>query len=106
MNAIPSYLNQIEKAIIRKDVIALNHRVAAYLASYFDIVFAVNRIPNPGEKRMLENVKNLCSLIPMDMEKDITSLIVFSANCNMEIIDLIRSMGKKIKELLILERLL
>ena len=38
---IPSYAYQLKKAIHRKDLVSINHRLAALLASYFDILFRV-----------------------------------------------------------------
>jgi predicted nucleotidyltransferase len=49
-----AYAHQIAKALARDDALSVNHRVAALLASWFDIVFAVNERPHPGEKRLLE----------------------------------------------------
>jgi hypothetical protein len=56
---IHSYEQQIRSAFRRRDRISLNHRTAAWLASYFDILFAVNRRFNPGEKRLLVHVQAL-----------------------------------------------
>jgi len=65
-NVIPSYYNQIKKAIHRDDYISINHRIAALFASYFDVLFAINCLPNPGEKKVLEHVLTKCSKIPED----------------------------------------
>jgi hypothetical protein len=40
---ISSYEQQIHAAFLRQDPVSLNHRVAAWLSSYFDILFAANR---------------------------------------------------------------
>lgn len=48
-----AYRNQILKAAGRRDGVSVNHRVAAFLASYFDVLFAANRTPHSGEKRLL-----------------------------------------------------
>ena len=78
-NIIPSYAFQIEKAVKRRDLVSINHRLAALFASYFDILFAVNRKLHPGEKRMLEFAANNCNLIPVNMESDITSILLLNA---------------------------
>ncbi len=72
---IPSYLHQIEKAIRRNDSISLNHRVAALLASYFDVLFALNRLPNPGEKRLLKTASGSCAKIPREMVNQVEGVL-------------------------------
>jgi predicted nucleotidyltransferase len=64
-----SYRNQIQKAIDRKDLVSINHRIAAFLASYFDILFAINQIPHPGEKRLLTFAKQQCTHQPGNLEE-------------------------------------
>jgi hypothetical protein len=54
-----SYEQQIRSAFRRRDRVSLNHRTAAWLASYFDVLFAANRRFNPGEKRVLVHVQAL-----------------------------------------------
>jgi len=67
-DTMSSYLHQIELALERHDPISVNHRTAAMLASYFDIVFAVNGQPHPGEKRLLQFAQALCAKWPTEME--------------------------------------
>ena len=54
-----AFLRQIEKTLARGDAVAVNHRLAALLASVFDILFALNRETHPGEKRLLERATAL-----------------------------------------------
>lgn len=48
-----SYRRQIELALQRGDSVSVQHRVTALLASFFDVWFALERQPHPGEKRLL-----------------------------------------------------
>lgn len=75
-NNISAYAHQIESAIKRQDLVSINHRVAALIASYFDIIFALNYIPHPGEKRLLQFAQKLCHKLPQNMEQQINNLIL------------------------------
>jgi predicted nucleotidyltransferase len=79
-NVIPAYLHQIEKAVQRQDVVSVNHRVAALLASYFDILFALNRVLHPGEKRLLAYAQTECAMLPADLPIDVTALLASAAS--------------------------
>ncbi len=70
-----SYRHQIELAILRRDRVSVNHRVSALLASYFDIVFAVNRVPHPGEKRLIVQATRLCPALPEGMAAQVEALL-------------------------------
>ena len=52
-------------AFRRRDRISLNHRTTAWLASYFDILFAANRRFNPSEKRLLTHAQALPTMPDM-----------------------------------------
>ena len=74
-STMSSYLHQIELALARHDEISVNHRAAAMLASYFDIVFAVNGQPHPGEKRLLQFARTLCAKLPSEMEERVGAFL-------------------------------
>src|SRR4051794_15082077 len=78
-NTISSYLHQIENAIRRQDTVSINHRVSALLASYFDIIFAINEQLHPGEKRLVALAQKLCSKLPENFEHNIEQVI--SSTC-------------------------
>ncbi len=72
---LPSYANQIGKAAARSDLVSVNHRLAGLLASYFDVVFAVNRATHPGEKRLVEAALRTCPRLPDAMASDLEEIL-------------------------------
>ena len=77
---IPSYYRQLEKARERRDLVSVNHRLAALLACYFDILFAVNRQTHPGEKRLVEYAQEHCSSLPKNFARDLASVLLTSSS--------------------------
>lgn len=71
---LPSYDKQIAKAVKRNDVVSICHRTVAYMESYFDVIFALNEMTHPGEKRLVSICKEQCKLLPKDFEENINSL--------------------------------
>ncbi len=70
-----SYIHQIELAIARNDPVSVNHRLTALLASYFDVLFAINELPHPGEKRLISHALSQCHKLPCDMPETIEDLL-------------------------------
>lgn len=73
-SAMPAYRTQISKALHRKDLVSMNHRVTAFLESYFDILFALNEQTHPGEKRLMQLCKERCEVLPAHFEENLYSL--------------------------------
>ena len=97
-----SYTHQIELAIKRDDLVSVNHRTATLIASYFDIIFAVNRVPHPGEKRLLQPAKKLCSELPANVENAVNSLVcAVSPHSNLNILECVNRLVDGLDQLLI-----
>ncbi|MEE1219143.1 MAG: DUF4037 domain-containing protein [Ruminococcus sp.] len=77
---LPSYDKQIKKAADRGDIVSVNHRITEFLSSYFDIIFALNELTHPGEKRLVELCKRNCKLLPNDFEENINLLFASITN--------------------------
>lgn len=71
---LPSFDTQIQKAENRADFVSVNHRVTEFLASYFDIIFALNEMPHPGEKRMQSICAKECKLLPNNFDANLNRL--------------------------------
>lgn len=69
-----SFLAQTEAAPGRGDAVSVNHRTAAWLASFFDALFALNRRLHPGEKRLGRHAAAL-PLAPEATRKAVEALL-------------------------------
>jgi len=78
-NTLSSYTHQIAVALGRNDQVSVNHRISALLASYFDILFAVNRLPHPGEKRLIAHVQDHCPKRPPEFQTQVEELLQAAA---------------------------
>ncbi len=70
-----SYYEQIEKALKRNDVVSVNHRLSAFIASYFDVIFAVNEKLHCGEKRLIKYAKDNLKILPKDFEENLEKVL-------------------------------
>lgn len=70
-----SYRYQLQRAVERRDAISTNHRTAALLASVFDILFAVNRLTHPGEKRLADYIRTCWQLVPPGFLDQLAALL-------------------------------
>ena len=73
-NSMPAYIHQIRKAVSRKDIVSVIHRTTAFLESYFDVIFALNKLTHPGEKRLIELCRQSCSVLPGNFEENLDRL--------------------------------
>ena len=92
---LPSFDMQIKKAETRGDLVSVNHRVTEFLASYFDIIFALNEMTHPGEKRMQSICSKECRILPNNFDENLNRL--FEGMFRESISDVIRDMVDEIK---------
>lgn len=101
-----AYSHQLEKAVSRGDLVSINHRVGAVLASYFDILWAVNRLPHPGEKRLINLTEAACSNRPVNMRKDVETLLQAAGVGDKTVLEALDLLVSHLDEFLVAEALL
>lgn len=99
--ALPAFATQIEKAAKRGDKVSVNHRLAEFLASYFDLLFALNGKTHPGEKRLVQLCKEQCDLLPKNFEKNLDTLfeVAFCPDKTQLLADTIRTICENVEKL-------
>jgi predicted nucleotidyltransferase len=73
--SLVAHPSEIYKAAARGDVVTVHHRIDALLASYFDVLFALNCELHPGEKRLLFYAEKLKHQ-PNNMSEDIQTVLL------------------------------
>ena len=99
--AMPAYINQIKAVVARQDLVSINHRLASFLASYFDVLFAVNRTLHPGEKRLVQSAMQLCDKIPPHMEVHIIAIVESASTANPIMVEHLNMLVDELEQLLI-----
>ena len=95
---LPSFDTQIQKAENRGDLVSVNHRVTEFLASYFDILFALNEMTHPGEKRMQDICTKECTILPQHFDSNLNRL--FGDMFRNPISPVIRDMVEEIRKII------
>jgi len=93
---LPSFDTQIKKAEHRGDLVSVNHRITEFLASYFDIIFALNEMTHPGEKRMQSICSKECRILPYHFDENLNRLFagMFRENISPVISDMVIEIKK------------
>ena len=93
---LPSFDMQIKKSENRGDLVSVNHRVTEFLATYFDIIFALNEMTHPGEKRMQSICSAECKILPNNFDENLNRLFagMFRENISGVINDIVCEIRK------------
>ena len=98
--AMPAYSLQIKKACKRNDRVSIVHRTAAFLESYFDVIFALNRLTHPGEKRLIALCDRSCAILPDHFSENLAKLFHDMSTDTGAICDDIDEIVKELKKIL------
>ena len=95
---LPSYDKQISKAYYRHDYVSVNHRVAAFLESYFDVIFALNEMTHPGEKKLIQICEAECKILPANFKDNLMKL--FEYMFKYDVSDILENMVAELKKVI------
>lgn len=95
-----SYFHQAAAAVGHGDLVAVNHRIAAWFASYFDMLFAVNRVLHPGEKRLVTFAMRECEVLPADFATDVEDVLKLTCAPDIRLVDRMTSMLQRLDEVI------
>ena len=73
--SLAAHPKQLRSAVARDDLVFVQNLVYMILASYFDVLFALNRTPHPGAKRQLAYAEGL-ELKPERMAEDVRDVLI------------------------------
>ena len=96
---MPALYKQVKKAAERNDLHSINHRLTGYFELYYDILFAINLEPHPGEKRMYDYAKEL-KLLPKGFNSNIETIFNTVYRDNETMVKTLMELSINLKELL------
>ena len=82
---------------------SVNHRLTELLAGYFDVLFALNRVLHPGEKRLLELAAEHCVLVPTNMRAHLEKALQAASSADQTLIAAIDKLLDGLDHLLLQE---
>ena len=97
---IPSYRYNVQKSLLRRDLLFINNEITWLLASYFDVLFAFNWVAHPGSKRLLAQVERLCPLRPADLESQVNAVLRLGGLGDAGVLDAIDALVDGLENLL------
>ena len=99
-DSFSSYYHQLEQAIIRQYTLSIPPRVSKFLASYFDIIFAINEVYHPGEKRLIQIMEDSCDIYPTNLNEKVKQLMGYAAQGDIQFLDIMDEMIRGLEEVL------
>ena len=98
-SSMPAYEGQIKKALKRGDLVSVNHRTAAFLETYFDVLFALNEATHPGEKRLVQLCRERCRVLPAGFEDNLNRLFQDLYHAPGRVADDVRAIAAELEQL-------
>ncbi len=101
-----SHAVQLEEAVLARDAVTVNAVVGAVLASVFDILFAVNRLPHPSGPDLLGYAEQECRILPRHLGNLVGQVVATAARPGPAVRSAVTELLDALDELLILENLM